>query len=191
MNTANKKILSTNEFYIQELNEDHINNNYLNWLTNKDITEFFGMTYSDYTLEDLMKYYKSFHNDNSKYLFGVFTKNDHIHIGNTSVSGINKTHGTCTWGYLIGNKDYWGTNAGKDTINLTLKFCFETLNVRKIFGTIYSNHISAQFNLLKCGFEEEGTIREKYYHKDKLVDEIIYSMRKDKWDKIKVKLNFS
>ena len=100
-----------------------------------------------------------------------------------------ETHETCTWGYLIGNKNYWGMSAGIDTIHLTLKFCFDILNIRKVFGTIYSNHVSAQFNLLKCGFKEEATLTEKFRHEDKLVDELIYSMTREKWKKIKININ--
>lgn len=187
----NKNNLSTDQFYLEELSDKHINNNYLSWLHDKEVTGFLEMRDENYSLEDLRNYYESFINNDTKYLFGVFNKNDHAHIGNTSIIDIDNKNKTCGWGYLIGNKDYWGTNAGRDTIHLTLKFCFDTLNIRKIFGGAYSNHISAQFNLLKCGFEEEGTLKEKYYHDDKLIDEIIYSMTKDKWEKIKIKFNIN
>jgi len=187
----NKNSLSTDQFYLKELSEKHINNNYLSWLHDKEVTGFLEMRDENYSLGDLRNYYESFINNDTKYLFGVFTKNDHTHIGNTSIIDIDKKNNTCGWGYLIGDKNYWGTNAGRDTIYLTLKFCFDTLNIRKIFGGAYSNHIRAQFNLLKCGFEEEGILKEKYYHEDKLVDEIIYSMTKDKWEKIKIKLNIN
>jgi len=184
MNKINKTILSTKHFYLKELTEEHINDNYLSWLKDKDIIDFFASTFKDYTLEDLMNYYKSFHGNDSKYLFGVFTKNDHIHIGNTSVNAINKLHETCSWGYLIGNKNYWGMNAGTDTIHLTMKFCFDVLNIRKTFANVYSNHVAARFNILKCGFKEEGNLAERFWHKNKLVDEIIYSMTREKWKKI-------
>ena len=84
-------------------------------------------------------------------------------------------------GYLIGNKDYWGKRAGEAGLVFGLRFAFEDLGLRKIFGGIYSKNLTARFLSKKIGFVEEARLKEKGYVDGELDDVIIYTMTRKQW----------
>lgn len=180
-------VLSHKRYYLRTLKVEDVNDKYLGWLNDKEVTEYLEIRYKRYTLESLRDYVRSFKTDDSKFLFGVFSKENDEHIGNGTIYNINYFIGTFDIGYLIGEKQYWGKEAGSETLLMLLKFGFEDLGLRKFFGGIYSNHVKGRFVLQKIGFKQEARLSDRFLFEGKPIDQIIYSMDRKQWKLIKEK----
>ncbi|ANU13959.1 GNAT family N-acetyltransferase [Planococcus halocryophilus] len=83
-------------------------------------------------------------------------------VGNTDYDPLNRT----TYPYIyIGEKDSQGKGIGQESFNLILDFCFEVLNVNRVYGYLFEYNSDSKNMLLKCGYKLEGTL-EKHWYKD-------------------------
>lgn len=171
-----KFILEGRQYYITPLLQSHVTSTYVNWLNDEETTRFLEARHQRWDQMNLEAYVQSFESCDSKYLFGIFTRDSHLHIGNTAITDVNRFHGTFTFGVLIGDKAYWGKQAAREACILAVQFGFEQLNLRKAFGGAYSNQLASRMVLRNLGFSEEARIKEKYRFGEKLVDHIIYTM---------------
>ena len=104
-------------------------------------------------------------------------------------------HNHANFGFLIGERDYWGTKASIESCFLLFNFSFGHIKVRKIWGGVYSNNIGSLFNYKQLCFVEDGRLRNHCLFEGQPVDLIYYSMMGEDWEaaksKIGQKLNFS
>ena len=181
--------LKTNNYSIKTLYVSEVNQEYVNWLNNPVINEFLEVKYTKWTIENCREYVKEFENTKSKYIFGIYENEKNTHIGNGSVSQVDRHTGTFSIALFIGNTKYWGGTAGLDAHLLLLKFGFDYLGLRKFFGGTYSNQLASRFTLRKIGAIEEARLRQRFKYKDELVDQIIYSLENKEWQRIKKRFN--
>jgi [ribosomal protein S5]-alanine N-acetyltransferase len=178
-------------YQIRPLQVIDVSKNYLQWFKDPEVTRFLEInkTKNDVnSLNDLITYVKKFEN-NKDYLFGIFDKDKHV--GNITINSINFQRGTFDMGYLIGDKDYWGLRAGEAGLVSGLRFAFDELGLRKIFGGIYSTNRTARFLSKKIGFTQEARLIEKGFVDGRLDDVIIYTMTKERWNGLKKKYDFN
>lgn len=153
---------------------------YLRWLTDPEIVRFLEARFQNHTLESLRRYVASFDFKDS-FLFGVFTADAiQTHIGNVTLYR-NPHHGTVAFGYMIGERRYWGTTVATESLVLTFDFVFEQLGARKIWGTAYGGNLGSTFNFKKFGFTREGILRGHLVDGDKVTDSIYYGLLRDEW----------
>ena len=186
INTENITLNGSNVL-LRKLTVQHVSQEYVNWLNDKEVTEFLEVRHIQQTLGSITEFISEIANDGSRYMFAIYSKDSNQHIGNGSVLMINHIHQTFDIGYLIGNKTFWGTSAGYETCLLLLSFAFDTLNLRKCFSGVYSNHVMSRFMMRKIGFIHEATLKDHLLFNGKSVDEIYYGMDKVLWNNIKNK----
>jgi len=124
--------------------------NYLNWMNDKEITNFTNQKNKIHTLESIKKFIEEKNNSTDEYLYGIFTKNDE-HIGNIKIGPTdinNYTHIS----YLIGDKNYWGKGYATHAIKNVLMIAKEKKLLNIIAYTAKLNIASIKA-LLKNGFE--------------------------------------
>tara|TARA_B110000467_G_C18106573_1_gene360108 strand:- start:81 stop:653 length:573 start_codon:yes stop_codon:yes gene_type:complete len=182
-----KEKLAFKNYYIQKMTVDDVGDDYLNWINDPEINEFLESKYTVWTMDSLKEYVRSFENTNVKFLFTINDMVTNKYIGNGSISSVNYNTEVFYFALFIGDKNYWGKHAAFETSMLLLKFGFEELNMRKVFGGAYSNQLASRFVLKRVGMEQEAKLKASFKYKNKFVDQVIYSLHKDEWDKTKVK----
>jgi len=80
-------------------------------------------------------------------------------------------------GYWIG-EPYWGRGYATDAVRQCFKFAFEELNLLRVYANIYEYNIGSMKVLEKVGFEKEAIIKSSVIKEDKIIDEHLYSIRK-------------
>ena len=178
-------ILRYKHYYLKPLTENDVTVKYVNWLKDEEVTKYLEIRYEDYSIDDLKSYVESFKNDESKFLFGIFSKSDDDHIGNVTIYNINYQTGVFAIGYIIGDKNHWGTSASTEAMFLSLQYAFDYLNLRKTFCGVYSNHVKARFILKKIGLKEEARLKGRFLYKEEPVDSVIYTMDREQWKVVK------
>jgi len=117
--------LSGEKIYLQILKEQAVTPTYLGWLNDPEITKFLEVRHTPQTMEGLCQWVAQF-DQKQRYLFGIFEAESEEHIGTATLYDMNTIHRTAHYGYLIGNKEYWGGGVALEA--LTLLFDFASRN---------------------------------------------------------------
>lgn len=103
-----------------------------------------------------------------------------IPLGFMSLDISNEFIGVAEWGFYISPTAPKGT--GGILGNLTLNYCFATLNLHKVVGRVLDfNQKSIRFHQ-KLGFTLEGRWREHYHDADGYHSLICFGILKKEWD---------
>lgn len=82
-------------------------------------------------------------------------------------------------GITIGSK-YWGKEYGQDAIKTLLKYLFDERNAIKVQLEVIECNLRARSCYKRCGFVEEGKIKNKVYIEGRYVDTIVMAIFRDK-----------
>jgi ribosomal-protein-alanine N-acetyltransferase len=169
-------------FYLRRLEVAEVGQKYLDWITDPEVNEFLAVKYTTYTLETLKDYVRETNESNARFLYGVFAAGTDEHIGNFSIYNISAVNKTFDFGYFIGEKDWWGKDAGLSCCLIGLGIAFDVMKLRKTFTYVESINIKSRFVLQKMGFEKEAVLKARVFSKDKYVDSIVYSLDEQQWN---------
>ena len=118
-------------------------------LSRLDATKPMTMSY-----EDFFRYSKEemqFPNYRSKRL-AVETL-EGVHIGNIMYYDLNMQNRQAELGIMIGDKDYWSSGYGTDTVNTLLRHLFTILELDRVYLHTLSWNYRAQASFAKSGFK--------------------------------------
>ena len=144
---------------IREKRETDIRNEY-SWridpeLSRLDATRPMTMSYEDffrYSREEMQ-----FPNYRSKRL-AVETL-EGIHIGNIMYYDLDMRSRQAELGIMIGDKEYWSSGYGADTVNTLLRHLFTTLELDKVYLHTLSWNYRAQASFNKSGFKSVRDVK--------------------------------
>lgn len=162
---------------IREKRETDIRNEY-SWridpeLSRLDATRPMTMSYEDffrYSREEMQ-----FPNYRSKRL-AVETL-EGIHIGNIMYYDLDMRSRQAELGIMIGDKEYWSSGYGTDTVNTLLRHLFTTLELDKVYLHTLSWNYRAQASFNKSGFKSVRDVKRGGQ------DFILMEVLRPDWDK--------
>ncbi len=82
-------------------------------------------------------------------------------------------NGTAEIGIFIGNQQFREKGYGTDAMKVLIDFIFNQTNINRIQLSTYSFNERAYKTYLKCGFKEEGRLRQRIFRNGKYHDEIL------------------
>lgn len=144
------------------------------WVNDNEITKFLSNVFLyPHTLNGTENFLNSMleGNTNAKG-FVIANIEDEEYIGQIDLIAIDWVNRVGTIGIVIGNKDYLGKGYGTEAIKLLQEFAFKKLNLHKLELTVRAFNDRAIHCYKKCGFEEEGRIRENFYADGKYTDTV-------------------
>ncbi|MCF7815701.1 MAG: GNAT family N-acetyltransferase [Candidatus Pacebacteria bacterium] len=103
-------------------------------------------------------------------------------IGTMGLHGIDHRQGHATTGALIGEKDCWDKGYGSEAKMLLLEFAFNVLNLRKVYSNVIAFNERSHAYSLKCGYKEEGRLKDHHYAQGKYWDQIWLSVYRNDWE---------
>lgn len=103
-------------------------------------------------------------------------------IGNCEFHNISQINRSADVGIFIGDKTVWNAGYGTETMQLLLKYGFETLNLNRISLVVYDDNPRAIRAYEKAGFVLEGRLRQAKYKHGRYGDELIMSVLRSEWD---------
>lgn len=124
-----------------------------------------------------------------QYTDGLPSSPDHIHlavttrdgklIGETSLLHIDHRIGDAELTIAIGDKAYWGRGYGTDATRTFCRYAFHQLNLHRITLYVHDFNPRAIRAYEKCGFREEGRLREAEYLDGRYSDIVIMGLLRD------------
>lgn len=104
------------------------------------------------------------------------------HIGNIELRQTSPEHRRAELGIMIGEKDCWNGGYGTDAVRALLRFAFRQMNLNRLWLTTGENNPRAQACYRKCGFREEGRLRQDRYLEGRYWDTIVMGVLRDEFE---------
>jgi RimJ/RimL family protein N-acetyltransferase len=175
-------------YYLRTFRPEDVSQRYLNWLHDTEVTRFLEVRLSTHTLESLREWVSDF-DSKRKFLFGIYTIEDDAHIGTATLYDIHSYHGTANYGYLVGEKQFWGKGVVVEIVSLLFDFAFGQLGVRKITTGSYINNIASVVNYKKLGLKQEACLKGHLRLEERYVDQVLFSIFKEEWEEYRTSNN--
>jgi len=156
------------EICLQPLRREHINNRYLSWLNDSDVTRFLETKKS--TKKELSDYYKNILKNTNAVIFAIEIHKKHI--GNAKLE-INWKHGYANFGIMIGDKKQWGKGYGTRVARIIIDYVFNRLSFHAVTLGVYGNHDAAIMSYKRAGFRIKGRVQDMLNFEGRRVDKVI------------------
>lgn len=104
-------------------------------------------------------------------------------IGLISLRNIDYVSGTANWGFVIGEREYQGKQYTMEIIYLFMDYVFNTLNLRKLLGSVISCNKQAKQLHNAIGSVVEGTLNQHVYYRGIYHDVYVLSLFRDAYQK--------
>ena len=101
-------------------------------------------------------------------------------VGVAYFNQINRTHGTCTWGFYLGEADL-PRGSGMILGYLALNHIFGAECLRKVSGEVFDFNEASQRFFQRLGFTEEGRRKRHAFKDEKYIDVIIFALFAEEW----------
>jgi RimJ/RimL family protein N-acetyltransferase len=106
---------------------------YLGWLRDTENNRFIESTRLDYKIDELRFFVSSANLDPEVLLFGVFLIEDRNFIGTLKIQRINRLEKYVWLGMMIGSPEFRGRGYGRESLEATVNFLFNSLEINDIF----------------------------------------------------------
>lgn len=114
--------------------------------------------------------------------FIIAHKDTEEYIGQLDLLNIDWTNRVSHIGITVGTKDNLGKGYGTEAIKILQEFAFKRLNLNKLQLEVREYNHRAIACYKKCGFVEEGRIRESFYIDGKYTDTLLMGVLKREWE---------
>jgi RimJ/RimL family protein N-acetyltransferase len=91
-------------------------------------------------------------------------KEDGVLIGSVGLHQINWVERKAEMGIIIGEKSCWGQGYGYEAVQALLHLAFNKMNLHRVSLRVFEFHQRAIRLYERCGFQQEGLLREDHYN---------------------------
>lgn len=151
-NEMSAPFIKTERFILRPLTVADVTHRYLGWLQDEESNRFIVTASSRHTLDSLKAYVEERTNREDILFFGIFLRNNDLHIGNIKFEPINRIDGTTTMGILIGDPDWRGQGAAAEVLNACAQWLYENYSIAQIHLGVNRDNRSAVRAYFKAGF---------------------------------------
>jgi RimJ/RimL family protein N-acetyltransferase len=152
--------LETHRLRLRSLKPIDGSDRWLNWSRDPEVMHPTNSPVRELTREQLAQYIGT-HDNQSRYLIGIFVKESGIQIGFFLID-VDRPHETASFNVIIGEKDWWGKGVVNEARAALLDHFFDRLSMAKIWGGPLSRNFPAIFNYKAQGWIYEGALRGQF-----------------------------
>lgn len=154
---------------------------YQKWINDRDIIHYNTTYYpvSDYSHD---RWFEEVSTRKDLIIFSIVENANRGLIGSCSLRNINQLHRNGEVQIRIGEKEFHGKGYGSEAVKLLVEYGFVELNLHRIFLQVFNDNLRAIKSYKKCGFVEEGTLRDSVYINGTFKDLVIMSILRDEFE---------
>lgn len=180
-----KGYLIAQNVYLRPFERSDVNGPYRDWINDPEVIQFLASGTFPLTDDALLSYYESNISSNKQVLFAIIEKETDKHIGNARIYNVDWVNRKAHRGIMIGDKSCWSRGYGSEVINLISYYGFETLNLRKLSSTTVGDNVGIIKVNEKCGYRQEGRLREEFYRLGRYYDVVYWGFLKSEYLQLK------
>ena len=152
------------------------------WINDQEVIYFLGARYPmSYADEERWLREAASSNFARGVALAIETK-DGTHIGNLGLHNPNPEDRTAALGILIGEKGYWSKGYGTDAVTTLLRFAFAQMNLNRVYLEVFEYNERAIVCYRKCGFVEEGRLRQHRFKHGRYCDALIMGILRQEFE---------
>jgi RimJ/RimL family protein N-acetyltransferase len=170
------KIIKGENIYLRNIELSDCKEKYVNWLNDPEVNKYLECRLSVQNIESITRFVLDVLESKDTYMFAIINKENKEHIGNTKIGPIHPIYKYTNFGLVIGEKKYWGSGLAIEAYYLTIKFCFDILNLHRVHDGVISPNEKAFKILERLGFKREGCRRDAIFQDGKYLDVYQYGI---------------
>ena len=153
------------------------------WCNNPAITDFLSDIFLyPHTVNGTESYLNSILEGNTGQKgFIIADKDSEQYIGQIDLFHIDWKNRSTEMGMVIGDTQFHNQGIGTEAIQLLQQFVFQQLNLHRLQLEVFDYNERAIACYKKCGFKEEGRLRQRHFSKGIYADVIIMGILKDEY----------
>lgn len=155
------KSLEGKRIYLRPITREDTGN-ILSWRNSDGVRPFF-IYQKPFTWDGHLKWLKEMIESGKGYQFIICLKENDQPIGSTYLRDYDAGCRKAEYGVFIGVKELKGRGIGVESLELTLRFAFETLGLHKVFARAFSDNKASINSFLKGGFEQEAYLKDEVW----------------------------
>ena len=171
--------------YLRPLERADLNETYLGWLNDAEVTRYLETGAFPATMHDLEKFYEGVTGSRTEVIFAIADRRSHRHIGNVKLGPINWVHRRAMFGIMIGDKGFWGRGVGEEVTRLMVEYGFFRLNLHRIGLVVFEEHVPGVRCYQKVGFKIEGCLREQMFQNGKYKNHLWMGLLRSEYKPLK------
>ena len=146
--------------YLHGISGEELPDKYLDWINDRDVTQYLEKCYFPVTAEDVRKHIKDC-NDGNNLLLAIVLAQDDRYIGNIRLGPIYWIQRQADINILIGDHDYRrkDDHTVQVAIELVLEYAFMRLGLVKVSVSIIEDDTESIHLYEKLGFRKEAILR--------------------------------
>ncbi len=117
--------------------------------------------------------------------FAICTRANDRYVGHIGYEHLNLRHRNTELGIIIGEPNLFSRGIGTEAIKLFLGVCFEGLALHRVGLTVLRSNSRGIRCYEKCGFKEEGALRDWAYSQGKWHDLVIMGILEDEYRELR------
>ena len=160
MPALKRQHLLSKDFELRPIAVSDVDGKYQEWLNDAEVIRYLHVALTDRSPTALMRYVENVVSDPNRFFYIISERETAVEIGTISFA-LLPLHGVASYGFMIGDRDYWGTDAALQAQVILLDFAFHELPVRKMRASVDIANGPSQFNVKRLGFTKEGLFREE------------------------------
>ncbi len=164
--------MNTKRLFFKKLTKKNANQNYLSWFDDNTAQSYIVSATKKYTIKKLQQYIDKNNERKNTIFFGIFLKDNKLHIGNIKFDFLSKSKNRSIMGVFIGNKKYRGIGLFPEIIEFFSEYIFNNYNITNIYLGVNKNNINAIKAYKKTNF-----IKTKHFLNKKKLN-TIYMVKK-------------
>ncbi len=107
---------------------------------------------------------------------------DGAHIGNIGLHEQRTEDRVAALGIMIGEREYWSKGYGTDAVVTLLRFAFHEMNLNRVWLSVFEINERAMACYRKCGFSEEGRLRQDRFIEGRYYDTVLMGVLRDEFE---------
>ncbi|MDI6824231.1 MAG: GNAT family protein [Bacillota bacterium] len=160
------------------------------WVNNENITKYLAFALFPQSREETIEFverqlYKKNSPREGIFVIALNDDPDLTYIGSVGLHNIDYRNRHCEIGIVIGREDLLGQGLGAEAIRLVLGFAFDFPNMHKVNIRTYEYNERGLRCYRRCGFREEGRVRQQRYYGGRYWDEILLGMTEEEFRSVR------
>lgn len=144
---------------------------FVKWLNDSEVTRYLTM-YLPFSRAQEEGWFEQHLKDEKSCVLAIETMEGE-HIGSVGLHDIHWKDRSAQLGVFIGERDLWGQGYGTDAVRALLRLAFHEMALHRITLRVFDFNLRAIRCYRKCGFSQEGCLREAHFTKGRYHDVLI------------------
>lgn len=151
--------IKTERLFFRPLIESDAVQAYADWLNDSNVNRYLETRHQVQTIESCRDFIRNCNEDPLSNLFGIFLKENGMHIGNAKLGNVNLHYARAELSLFIGEKLFRGKGLGKEVVQALTRYGFENLGLERVQAGCYQGNLQSLKIFLSAGYTVEGFFR--------------------------------